>query len=346
MIDQNLNISIIIPVFNGERFIENAYNNVINQNLNDFEIIFVDNNSTDDSVAIIKKLALVDPRISLYFETKQGPAAARNKGLKHAIGKYIYFYDVDDTIFKGALLMLKSVLDLNPEADSVFGKTMRASEMVESIEVPKNDTDEIKRRKTPFWGLLWMQNNMLLGNPPAFLHKKSTVLKMGGFPENLQLGEDAFFHIKLGLEYEILHIDRHVCYYYRHTSSTVSKQNKLYPQKIFTYWPQYIKAFLPYYLHNPTPKAFDVLLYEYIYGSVAKMIVLTKGIKQRLQLKTELEKDIFPLRTPLILKPYLYVLVYAGNHFLYKVYFFYVLRVYIKFAVRFYKKKNLNRKDE
>ena len=115
-------ISIIVPVFNGEYFIETAYKNILNQNLTNFELIFIDNNSTDASVAKINKIQHKDSRVSLYEETTQGAAAARNKGIKNARGEFIHFFDVDDRLFDGALIALKKVLDNYPKVESVFGK--------------------------------------------------------------------------------------------------------------------------------------------------------------------------------------------------------------------------------
>ncbi|HRZ43233.1 MAG TPA: glycosyltransferase [Bacteroidales bacterium] len=86
-------ISIIIPVFNGERFIEEAVNCIRSQQYPSLEIIFVDDGSTDQSAAIITSLK-TDYR---YFrQENQGPTAARNRGIREATGDYIAFLDVDD----------------------------------------------------------------------------------------------------------------------------------------------------------------------------------------------------------------------------------------------------------
>jgi len=89
-------ISIIMPNFNGERFIAQAVKSVLGQTFTNWELIIIDDFSTDSSAEIITKF-LCDPRIRLIKNPyNQGVAAARNIGIKHAEGQYISFLDSDD----------------------------------------------------------------------------------------------------------------------------------------------------------------------------------------------------------------------------------------------------------
>ena len=90
-------ISIIIPVYNSEKYIEKCLRSVTAQTMSDIEIICVDDGSSDGSAAIMKKMAMTDSRIRVYEQKNSGPAAARNVGLTHASGKYLMFCDSDDT---------------------------------------------------------------------------------------------------------------------------------------------------------------------------------------------------------------------------------------------------------
>lgn len=88
-------ISIVVPVYNCEKFIEETINSVLNQTYKDFELILVNDCSTDKSVDKIKSFS--DARIRLIEqETNQGAYAARNRGVKEARGRYIAFLDADD----------------------------------------------------------------------------------------------------------------------------------------------------------------------------------------------------------------------------------------------------------
>lgn len=90
-------VSIIVPVYNVERFLEETIASVRGQEEQDWELILVDDCSTDAGAAVIEKYAAVDKRIRLVRQEKnEGAAAARNRGLEEASGRYIAFLDADD----------------------------------------------------------------------------------------------------------------------------------------------------------------------------------------------------------------------------------------------------------
>lgn len=91
-------ISIIIPIFNGEEYIERCLKSVIGQSYFDLEIICVDDGSIDDSLEMLKKWAMIDERIKIYSIENNGVSNARNFGIEKASGEYIMFLDVDDWI--------------------------------------------------------------------------------------------------------------------------------------------------------------------------------------------------------------------------------------------------------
>lgn len=92
-------ISVIIPVYNVEKYLDECLTSVINQTLKDIEIICIDDGSTDNSAAIVEKYTAQDGRIKLIrHEKNKGLSAARNTGLEHAAGDFIYFLDSDDYI--------------------------------------------------------------------------------------------------------------------------------------------------------------------------------------------------------------------------------------------------------
>ncbi len=90
-------ISVIVPIYNVERYLKNNIESIINQNIN-MEVICVDDGSTDNSADIIKKYLQVDDRVKLFQKENGGVGSARNYGLKQATGKYVIFIDGDDYI--------------------------------------------------------------------------------------------------------------------------------------------------------------------------------------------------------------------------------------------------------
>ena len=92
-------ISVLIPVYNTEKYLKSCLDSVIKQSLKDIEIICVDDKSTDDTLKILKQYAAQDSRIKLVEQQKNGGLSnARNAGLEVACGAYIGFVDSDDYV--------------------------------------------------------------------------------------------------------------------------------------------------------------------------------------------------------------------------------------------------------
>ncbi len=102
-------ISVIIPVYNGEKYLERTLQSISAQTLSDFEVIMVDDGSTDSSPAIMKRIADSDSRFRIVQRRNGGLSAARNTGIKNARGEWIYFIDADDTARPDALERLHSI---------------------------------------------------------------------------------------------------------------------------------------------------------------------------------------------------------------------------------------------
>ncbi len=118
-------VSVIIPVYNLEHYIERCIDSVLLQTFGDFEIICVDDCSSDDSVQIIKKISSLDARVKLFqHQENLGPAIARNLGCKNAEGDYLFFLDGDDTLPLNALEVLYEAA-IKTNADLVRGRVMK-----------------------------------------------------------------------------------------------------------------------------------------------------------------------------------------------------------------------------
>ena len=103
-----MKFSIIIPLYNKGKGILRSINSIINQSYNDFELIIVNDGSTDDSVQNVK--IINDKRISIYNQINSGPSAARNKGISLAKGDWILFLDADDELLPNALETFNSLI--------------------------------------------------------------------------------------------------------------------------------------------------------------------------------------------------------------------------------------------
>lgn len=115
-------ISVVIPLYNKEKSIEQSLRSVLSQSYDDFEIVIVDDGSTDDSVAVVE--AMNDPRIRLIKQENGGPSKARNTGVKNAKGEWILFIDADDDLLPGAIEYLAQKIKEHMEIDMFLGEVI------------------------------------------------------------------------------------------------------------------------------------------------------------------------------------------------------------------------------
>ena len=110
-------VSVVIPVYNSEKYLRECMESIVNQTLREIEILCVNDGSTDGSLAILEAYSAVDPRITIISQDNRGVSSARNHGIRCAQGDYVYFIDSDDTLDTTALekaadLAVKNRLDV------------------------------------------------------------------------------------------------------------------------------------------------------------------------------------------------------------------------------------------
>ncbi|MGV7096556.1 glycosyltransferase family 2 protein [Desulfovibrio sp. QI0434] len=132
-----IGISVIVPIYNSDQYLNDCLNSLINQQYTKFEIICVDDCGTDTSMEIAQQFAQQDPRFKiLRHSSNLGMGPARNAGLDHAKGKYVFFLDSDDFLHPAALEHLYSTAEAD-KADVVIAKTNVFAD---------GDDDELKLR--------------------------------------------------------------------------------------------------------------------------------------------------------------------------------------------------------
>ena len=319
-------ISVIIPVYNAQNFIHNAFQFIKNQNVDlPLEIIFVDNNSTDNSFEMLSELSSSHENVFVYQQTIQGAAATRNKGLQEARGAFIYFFDVDDQLFSDSLKALSQVLIENPDIEAVFGKMLKSNKSVKQINsFDLDETNQLILKEKPYWGMKWFKDLSSVVGPPAFMYRKTVFDKIGHYEENLYTGEDTALDIKLGVLANIAKIDKYIYLYLKHDSSTtdILKKEK---SREFMQWPRITKSHLPFYLSGNANKEFGKILFRKIFSSMGKMICEKKTYQQRKNVFKQLCQDIQPLKTPSLLKSILKILVVLPQGHLLKFYLYYLV---------------------
>lgn len=117
-------VSVVIPVYNGERFVADAIRSVLEQSRAPDEIVVVDDGSTDGSAAVVARCAARSPLpVRCLYQRNSGPAAARNHGLAEATGTLVAFQDADDLWTAGRLAIQADLLARHPSVHAVVGRT-------------------------------------------------------------------------------------------------------------------------------------------------------------------------------------------------------------------------------
>ena len=127
--------SIVIPIYNGERFLRPCLDSILSQSVRELEVICVNDGSKDGTQSILEEYAAKDPRVVVLRQENQGIAAARNSGMDRATGEYLWFFDGDDVMQPGAAeAMLHRAQETG--ADLVMGNYQYYHQASKEIQTP------------------------------------------------------------------------------------------------------------------------------------------------------------------------------------------------------------------
>jgi len=183
-------VSVIIPVYNGEHFIRESIESVFAQTFKDYELIVVDDGSTDNTLKII---GTFDDRLKCIHQPNAGPASARNRGYLHSNGEYLAFLDADDRWYPAMLEVSVPILD----ADKKVGLTYADLDLIDQTGsvIERNYLTERGRRKRPKASFIGFHS---IPFPSASLKRRTIFAAAGGFDTNFyQGGEDVLLWAKM-----------------------------------------------------------------------------------------------------------------------------------------------------
>lgn len=182
-------ISVIVPIFNAEKYLHRCIKRILAQDYTDYELLLIDDGSTDNSGTICDEYAIKDNRIRVFHKENGGVSSARNWGLDNAIGEYIMFVDSDDYMLPGMLEVMLSTLE-SKKADLVICGT---TETGGGYWRPIADVNySINQLKESFVSLLHTE---LLSPPWNKIYKKE-IIRSNRFCEDISFGEDLLFNIQ------------------------------------------------------------------------------------------------------------------------------------------------------
>ena len=205
-------ISVIIPLFNKEHEITRTLRSVLRQTFSNFEIVVVDDGCTDRSVEKIKQID--DPRIRIVRQNNTGVAAARNRGVAEARYHWVALLDGDDEWREDFLAEMHNLIQQYPQC-AVYGCHYDFCDLQGRI------TPAIIRR-IRFSGESGVLENYFEvachSHPPlcssAVVIRKTALEKIGGFPTDIQAGEDLLTWARLAIRYSIAYTKRHLAIYH------------------------------------------------------------------------------------------------------------------------------------
>ena len=218
-------ISIIIPFYNGEKYIEKCLNSLINQTYKNIKIYCIDDGSTDNSKGIIKKFMKTDNRINYFYKENGGVSSARNAGIDRTNSKWVTFVDVDDTLPKDAI---KSYIsnDMN-KFDIIIGKTDTIDK--EDITTSRNryeKTHEIVDKNEIYESIFYNKDftkYTYVDLPFSKLYSTNFIKKNNiNFTIGLKYGEDVIFNIQAVCKAKKIKFVNEVVYNYYINMESVS----------------------------------------------------------------------------------------------------------------------------
>lgn len=222
-----LKVSIVMPVYNMERFISQALDSVLAQTYKNYELIIIDDGSSDDSKRIIKKyIKNFENSVSIIYlyQKNQGVACARNTGIRSSSGEYIALLDPDDVWLPNRLLEGVKVLDMNPTVGLVHANIIYIDEVGSQTGVPLRNAFLLSGN---------IYKNILLRKGhiscSTVLFRRSCLDEIGLFDEHLTyLGcEDRDLWLRIAAKYQFYYIAKELAYYRRVVGSMSSNFEKM-----------------------------------------------------------------------------------------------------------------------
>jgi len=210
--------SIVIPLYNKEKYIKRAITSVLDQTIQDFEIIVVNDGSTDNSTNIVK--SITDNRIKLINQENQGVSVARNTGIENTKNEYIAFLDADDKWEPYFLEEIRKLIEINKSA-GLFATNFKR--------VLNDKTEKLRSSKElaeQFGEINYFEIAAYFESPvwtSASVINKNVVKKVGGFPAGISHGEDLLFWCKIALEYQVMYSSKVCSNYHIATDNSAMK---------------------------------------------------------------------------------------------------------------------------
>ena len=215
MILKNPKITVYITNYNYGKYIVKAIESILNQTEQDFEVLIIDDGSTDDSITILENYT-ENPKIKIIQQNNKGLTVSNNVALKLANGKYIMRLDADDFLFDNALENLSSILDRDSDVGMVFGDYY-------IIDENENIVEHFQRHN--------FNKDVNLLDQPAHgactMFRIECLRQLGGYDETINRQDGYELWLRFIEKYKVNNINEPIFYYRQHDNNLTSKEDEL-----------------------------------------------------------------------------------------------------------------------
>ncbi len=203
-------VSVVIPCYNQAHFLGEAIESVLSQSYAHFEIIVVDDGSTDN----VSEVAHRYPEVCYIRQDNQGPSGARNRGLRESKGSYLVFLDADDRLLSEALDVGVGYLESHPECAFVSGRHKRiaADGQVLWVQPPPPLVEGDSYAE--------LLRGNYVGIPAKVVYRRSVFELVGGFDTSLRFCEDYELYLRIARDFPVCYHDKVIAEYRWHDTNT------------------------------------------------------------------------------------------------------------------------------
>lgn len=223
-----INISIIMSIYNSAQYLSESISSILNQSYQDFELILVDDGSSDNSLEMCMEFADKDERIVVIHKGNGGVSSARNAGIERSRGAFLRFVDADDILPQDSLLRLITPVKENENIDLVLGKFESNDTVIyfgDDISGLKSNDEFMEHfllyMRSFYYGVVWNK-----------LYRKDIIIKQKlKFNEKINWSEDFFFNVQYYRYCKIFYYISETVYFYCRRENSLSTISLHYSEK-------------------------------------------------------------------------------------------------------------------
>jgi glycosyltransferase involved in cell wall biosynthesis len=206
-------VSVVMPVYNTERYLRYALQSVLAQTFTDFEFIILDDGSSDSSVHIVQEFAEVDDRIRFFPLEHRGYVSLLRRGLNHCRGEFVARMDSDDISMPDRFEKQVAYLRANPDCVAIGSQIVIIDPYGSRVEKPAHKSGHEEIEKELLNGVGWAMVH------PAVMMRRDALMAVGGYREDLMVSEDLDLFLRLAEHGKVANLPDVLLQYRQHLQS-------------------------------------------------------------------------------------------------------------------------------